>query len=257
MQRVSSPLRGWLGGKYRLAKKIVELIPENHNCYVEPFAGAAWVLFHKDPSKSEVLNDYNLEIITLYRVLQNHLEEFIRHFKWVLYHREEFERQKALPPDKLTDIQRAVRFYYIQRNCFGGRINNPAFGTSTLRPPKLNLLRIEEDLSIAHLRLAKVYLESKPYGELIRQYDRPYNFFYLDPPYWGCEDYYGKQMFSRDDFATLAELLAGIKGRFLLSLNDVPQIREIFKAFKIDAVSLRYSVGRNDSPGKELFIRNY
>jgi DNA adenine methylase len=190
-------------------------------------------------------------------VIQNHLEEFVRHFKWMLYHREEFERQKALPPERLTDIQRAMRFYYIQRNCFGGRINSTSFGTSVSRAPKLNLLRIEEDLSAAHLRLARVYLENKPYADVIRQYDRARTFFYVDPPYWGCEDYYGKMLFSRDDFSNLADVLAGIKGRFLLSLNDVPEIREIFKAFTIEPVSLRYSVGQNDGEGKELFITNY
>jgi DNA adenine methylase len=88
-----------------LAKHILERIPE-HICYAEPFCGAAWVLFRKPESKVEVLNDINREVVTLYRCLQWHLEEFVRYFKWVLIARDEFERLKRAAPDALTDIQR-------------------------------------------------------------------------------------------------------------------------------------------------------
>ncbi|MCB2186925.1 MAG: DNA adenine methylase [Deltaproteobacteria bacterium] len=255
--RATAPLRGWLGGKYRLARTIVERIPE-HTCYVEPFAGAAWVLFTKALSKAEVLNDINKDIVTLYRVLQWHLEEFLRYFKWALVSREEFERLRALPPDSLTDIQRAARFYYLQKTCFGGRMCSPTFGVTVTSPPRLNLLRIEEELSDAHLRLAGVVLECLPFRAVIARYDRPDTFFYLDPPYWGCESSYGKGLFSRDDFGALAATLAGIKGQFILSLNDVPEIREIFSGYTFEEVSVRYAVARHHNPlTPELLISNY
>ena len=254
-----SPMAGWLGGKSRLANRIIDRIPE-HDCYVEPFAGAAWVLFRKplEISKSEVLNDVNRELITVYRVLQNHLEEFVRYFKWMLVSRDEFERMKRVNPDTLTDIQRAARFYYLQKNCFGGMVSRPTFGYSMTKGPKLNLLRIEEELSQVHLRLSGVFVECEPFADLIRRYDRPNTFFYLDPPYWGCEDDYGKDVFSRADFEILAEVLGGIKGKFLLSLNDVPEVRELFGAFKVEAVTLKYSCGKsNNTKASELFITNY
>ncbi|MCB2187700.1 MAG: DNA adenine methylase [Deltaproteobacteria bacterium] len=253
----TAPLRGWLGGKSRLARTIVERIPE-HTCYVEPFAGAAWVLFRKPPSKVEVLNDINRDIMTLYRVLQYHLEEFLRYFKWALVSREEFERIRALPPESLTDIQRAARFYYLQKTCFGGRTCSPSFGASACQPPRLNLLRIEEELSAAHLRLSRILLECLPYGEVITRYDRPETFFYLDPPYWGCEKDYGRGVFSREDFSLLAELLAGVSGKFMLSINDVPEIRELFAGFSRKEVRQRYSVGPDNGQHKpELLITNY
>lgn len=257
MGGINSPLRGWMGGKFRLASRIIERIPE-HLCFCEPFAGAAWVLFRKEPSQVEVLNDVNLDLVTLYRVVQNHLEEFVRYFKWMLVSRDEFQRLKRVRPDTLTDIQRAARFFYVQRSCFGGRINSPAFGTTTTRPPKLNLLRVEEELSAAHLRLAQVYLESLPYAQVIERYDRPHTFFFLDPPYWGCENDYGKDVFGREDFAHLADLLARVQGKFLLTLNDRPEVRELFGKFRMESVSLKYSVGR-DAPTQahELMIRNY
>lgn len=248
------PLAGWMGGKSLLAKRIIERIPA-HTCYVEPFAGAAWVLFKKPESKVEVINDINRDVVTLYRCLQWHLEEFVRYFKWVLVAREEFERLKKADPDTLTDIQRAARFYYLQQSCVGGRISSPSFGYGCTRGPKLNLLRIEEQLSAAHLRLSRVYVECLPYADIISRYDGPETFFYVDPPYWDCENYYGKGIFSREDFSQLATQLANIKGQFLLSLNDTPGVREVFKNFAIEAVQTKYtcSNGKNVAAG-EVFI---
>lgn len=72
--------------------------------------------------------------------------------------REIFEWAKGMDPAALTDIQRAARFYYVQRTCFGARVCGPTFGTAPTTPPKLNLLRLEEELSAAHLRLARTYI---------------------------------------------------------------------------------------------------
>ena len=252
----SPPLSGWMGGKSRLAKRIIERIPP-HTCYVEPFAGAAWILFKKPESTVEVINDINKEVTTLYRCLQWHLEEFVRYFKWALVARDEFERLKAANPDTLTDIQRAARFYYLQQACFGGNIARPSFGYGLTRPSGLNLLRIEEYLSAAHLRLARVYVECLPYSEVISRYDRPETFFYIDPPYFGCENDYGKGLFTRGDFALLAGQLAELKGKFLLSLNDRPEIRSIFSRFFLEEVTTTYSCGRDNTKAAELFISNY
>ena len=251
------PLSGWLGGKSRLAKRIIERIPE-HGCYCEPFAGAAWVLFRKPESRVEVLNDLNREIVTLYRCLQWHLEEFVRYFKWALVSREEFERLEKTDPDTLTDIQRSARFYYLQHTCFGGKMNSRSFGYSVVRPSSLNLLRIEEELSAAHLRLSRVYIEGLPYADVIRRYDRQGAFFYVDPPYWGSESVYGKGVFSKEDFPKLATLLAGIKGKFLLSLNDTPDTRKAFAGFTMESVQTQYCLPKeNDKIVGELLIRNY
>lgn len=78
---IKSPLSGWVGGKFHLAKHIVPRIPEHH-CYVEPFAGGAWIMFRKPQSKVEILNDINRDVVTLYRVIQKHLPEFIRYMQW-------------------------------------------------------------------------------------------------------------------------------------------------------------------------------
>lgn len=120
------------------------------------------------------------------------------------------------------------------------------------------MLRIEEYLSAAHLRLTRVYVECLPYGDLIRRYDGPGTFFYVDPPYWDCEEYYGPGVFSRDDFTMLAAQLGSIQGRFILSLNDTSGVRDVFSAFSIETVQTKYtcSNGKNVAAG-EVLIRNW
>ena len=110
----------WFGGKSILSKQIVTLIPE-HKCYVEVFAGAAWLLFRKPESKVEIINDINSELVNLYRVVKLHLEEFVRYFKWILNSRDEYDRLKLENPDTLTDIQKAVRYYYLLRLTYGAK----------------------------------------------------------------------------------------------------------------------------------------
>jgi DNA adenine methylase len=159
-----------------------------------------------------------------------------------------------------ADIQRAVRFYFILKNSFSGRIKKPSFSISTCRLSGFNLLRVEEELSAIHLRLARVYIENKDYEDLITCFDRPETFFYLDPPYYGCENYYGDGIFSREDFDKLGAILSGLKGKFILSINNHPKMRETFKGFRTAKVKTRYPTGdRTGRPNAvtELLISNY
>lgn len=253
---MAEPIIPWIGGKRRLADKILPMFPE-HLCYVEPLAGAAALLFMKEPSKVEVLNDVNGELINLYRVIQRHLEEFMRQFKWALSSREIFRWQQTTPPDTLTDIQRAARFYYLQKLCFGGRVEKRSFGASTTTPPRLNLMRIEEDLSQAHMRLTRVTIERLDWRECVTRYDRPHTLFYLDPPYWGTEGY-GVD-FPFEQYAALADTMRSMKGKAIISVNDVPEMRRTFAGMATKRVAIRYTVGGRQGPAErgELIIRNW
>jgi len=249
----------YLGGKSILAGQIINKIPE-HTCYCEVFAGAAWMLFKKDESEVEIINDINNNLITLYRVIKLHLEEFIRYLKWVLVSREEFERFKAENPESLTDIQRAVRFYYLLKNGYASKIDNPYFAVSAIKKPAFNLLRIEEELSMAHLRLSRVYIENMHYQKCIEKFDKEKTFFYLDPPYYNCENYYGKNIFFKEDFIKLKDLLKALKGKFIMSLNNTKEVLEIYKDFNIEEVKTRYSTSNLNNHSKnvtEILIRNF
>jgi DNA adenine methylase len=253
-----SPL-AWVGGKSKLTSTIIPLIPK-HTCYVEVFAGAAWVLFRKEQSKVEVINDINGDLITLYRVIQNHLEEFVRYYKWSLVSREEFQRLQRVDEITLTDIQRAARFYYLVKNAFGAKIVGQSFGVANSSKPRLNLLRLEEDLSEAHMRLSRVTIENLPYHELIRRYDGKDVFFYIDPPYWNCENDYGKGLFTKDDFTQLRDILSKCQGKWLVSINNVPQIRTLFEGFEFKEEQTSYSINNSKTASKpitELLIANY
>lgn len=251
-----SPLVPWIGGKRRLAKHLLPLFPD-HSCYVEPFCGAAALFFMKEPVESEVLNDINGDLVSLYQVVKHHLEEFIRQFKYSLSSRQIYNWLNDTPVEPLTDIQRAARFYYLQKLGFGGKVDGRTFGTATTSPPRLNLLRIEEDLSAAHLRLSRTYIEHLEWSECIRRYDRPHTLFYCDPPYWGTEGY--GVGFTLDQYDRMAELARTIKGRMIISVNDIPEMHRAFEGLNIGTVDINYTVGGagKTCPRKELIIRNF
>jgi DNA adenine methylase len=249
-----------MGGKSLLAKTIIPKIPK-HRCYVEVFAGAAWLMFKKDESlsKVEVINDINKDLVTLYRVVKHHLEEFVRYFRWCLIARDEFARLRKEDADTLTDIQRSARFYYLLKAGFASKIVSPTFSVSPTRSPRINLLRIEEELSEVHLRLANVYIENRPYQDIFKRLDRSDTFFYVDPPYYGYEKYYGSNVFGRNDFENLRDILKSIKGKFAFSINDVEPIRDLFRGFQIEKVKTSYTAAGADKKKKveELLITNY
>jgi len=236
------PIVPWIGGKRRLAKHLLPLFDNPHTCYVEPFAGAAAMLFARPiPAKVEVLNDINRDLVTLYRVVQHHLDEFVRQFRWALSSREMFRWAQITHVDTLTDVQRAARFYYLQRLAFGAKVAGQTFGVSATTPARLNRLRIEEELSEAHLRLARVTIEHLPWADCIARYDRTETLFFCDPPYW-CTEGYGVD-FGLDQYEQLADILSALKGRAILTINDHPAMRRIFDRFRRRRVEIAYTVG--------------
>jgi DNA adenine methylase len=249
---MNSPL-AYIGGKSKLSKQIISMIPE-HKTYCEVFSGAAWVFFRKPESRVEVLNDKDSDLISFYRVVSNHPEEFLKQFKWCLASREWFEDWKdQIEGRGLTDIQKAARYYYIQRLTFGGKVRGRSFGVDIKsKTPRFNLLRIEEEMSEVHLRLSNVRIENLSWAKFIPRYDRPDTFFYCDPPYYQAPEY--KHNFELDDFIALAETLSTIKGKFILSINDHPEMRKVFNGFKLNQVSLTYTVGTKNTTAKELII---
>lgn len=252
------PVAPYIGGKRVLARRLVELIEATpHDLYAEPFVGMGGVFFRRGRRpKKEVINDISTDVVNLFRLLQRHYQQLLDVLKWQVCSRAEFERLLDLDPSRLTDLERAARFLYLQRTSFGGQVAKRVFGVTRTNPSRFDLTKLVPMLEDAHERLCRVDIERLPYAELINRYDTPGTLFYLDPPYWGCESDYGKDVFGRDDFEILARLLTVMKGRFILSINDNPDIRQIFGAFQIEEVSLNYRVGGMVTPARELIISN-
>ncbi len=245
----------YIGGKNRLATKIISMLPE-HTTYVEAFAGGAQVLFHKPPSEVEVLNDLDFDVVNFFRVCQWHYEELVRYLRFCLASRKLHELHVKSDPATLTDIQRAGRFFYLQKNSFGGLILRPKFHYGVVQPSNFNPERIPEIIERAHRRLAHVQIESLPYEQVLERYDRPTTLFYLDPPYWGPKLY--RFNFTDEDFHGMAERLGRIKGRFILSLNDRVEVRETFHRFRIARAEITYTAKRDTRVRfGELLITNF
>jgi DNA adenine methylase len=245
----------YIGGKNRLATKIISLLPD-HTTYVEPFAGGAQVLFHKPPSNVEVLNDLDFDVVNFFRVCQWHYEELVRYLRFCLVSRKLHELHLATNPAALTDIQRAGRFFYLQKNSFGGLILKQKYHYGVTQPSNYNPERIPEILEQAHRRLQRVQIESLPYEQVLSKYDRPTTFFYLDPPYWQRKLY--KFNFSEADFRGLEQRLRALKGKFILSLDDRTEVRQLLSGFRMQTVDLAYTAKRDTrSRHKELLISNF
>lgn len=218
------------------------------------------MFFEKPPSKGEILNDANHELANFWRVIQHHRDELIDHLQYVVTSRLIFDTLKQSDPGSLTDIQRAARFYSLQCMCFGGKTAGQSFGVSKERAPRLSRKRLERDIDATYERIANTHIENLDGLECIRRYDGPRVFFYIDPPYYGCENDYAVK-WDRARFAELAELLKGLQARFILSLNDRKEVREIFDAFQIKAVTVKYSAGHSAAsraPARgEVLISNF
>ena len=204
--------------------------------------------------KAEVINDISADVATLFRVLQRHYVALMDMLRWQLTSREEFQRLVAAVPDTLTDLERAARFLYLQRLAFGGKVAGRNFGVSPGLPGRFDVTKLGPLLEAVHQRLAGVVIERLPYAELLRRYDRPGMLFYLDPPYWGGERDYGDGVWTRDDFARLAEQLQGLQGAWLLSINDRPEVRALFDWAAVEAVETTYSVSGQAQRVGELLI---
>ncbi|HEX2925859.1 MAG TPA: Dam family site-specific DNA-(adenine-N6)-methyltransferase [Ruminiclostridium sp.] len=246
---------GWIGGKKLLRNEIVKRFPENFDRYIEVFGGAAWVLFHSDKhAEMEVYNDYNSDLVNLYRCVKYHCQELQRELSFMLNSRELFEDFKAQYNVRgMTDIQRASRFFMLIKTSYGS--DSRTFGCV-----KKDTSTAIEYLGRIQERLSRVVIENKDFESLIKVYDRPNALFYLDPPYYGTEKYYQVQ-FSQVDHERLYRILKTVKGKFILSYNDCKFIRDLYRDFYIDVVqrnnNLTSRYETKDRRYGEVIIRNY
>lgn len=254
----ADPPAPWIGGKRHLSRRICQILASSpHDAYCEVFLGMGGVFLRRRVRPElEVINDVSGDVVSLFRVLRAHPEALLRELRWRPAMRVEFDRLKGMASHDLTDIERAARLLYLQHLAFGGKVRGRNYGVDPSKPHNFDLRRLEPRLKRLHDRLASVVIENLDWADFIPRYDRPGTLFYLDPPYYGSEDDYGREIFTRADFARLAEALAGIRGRFLFSINDVPEMRAAFAWADLEGVQTTYSVagGEHSAPAAELLI---
>lgn len=251
-----SPVAAWIGGKKQLARRLCALIEATpHRVYAEPFVGMGGVFFRRRrAAKAEAINDADRDVSNLFRILQRHYPQFMDTLKWQIASRAEFRRLLAQPPELLTDLERAARFLYVQRLSFGGA--GRTFGIDTHGPPSFNLTKLGATLEAVHERLAGVMIDCLDWRDFLTRWDRPETLFYVDPPYYGTERYY-RADFPRADHEALAALLRGLKGRFILTMNDSPETREIYGGLGVvESVDLTYTArgGKGAVRAREIIV---
>ncbi|PZO04865.1 MAG: DNA methyltransferase [Alphaproteobacteria bacterium] len=251
------PVAPYVGGKRNLSARLVELIQATpHQRYAEPFVGMGGVFLRRTMRpRFEVINDWSSDVANLFRILREHYPQFMEVLRFQITTRAEFERLSKVDPDTLTDLQRAARFLYLQRTAFGGRVGTRHFGMDMNRA-RFDLTTLGPMLEAVHERLAGVVVERLPFARFIERYDSPTTLMFLDPPYWGNEDDYGRDMFAPADFETLRAALARLQGRFILTLNDRPEVRDLFgrDGFHLEPVGVTYRLSGGVTNARELII---
>lgn len=251
------PVAPYVGGKRNLSARLVDLIEATpHDRYAEPFVGMGGVFLRRRTRPSfEVINDWSIDVANLFRILREHYPQFMEVLRFQITTRAEFDRLSKVDPDTLTDLQRAARFLYLQRLAFGGRVGTRHFGMDMQRA-RFDVTKLAPLLEDLYERLAGVLIERLPFDRFIERYDAADTLFFLDPPYWGNEDDYGQGLFSRADFTLLRDRLADLKGRFILTLNDRPEVRELFAgpAFHLEPVGVTYRLSGAPTQARELII---
>ncbi|MPQ32428.1 DNA adenine methylase [Clostridium estertheticum] len=243
-----------MGGKSKLRKTIIEMIPE-HTCYVELFFGAGWVYFGKESSKVEVINDIDKELINLFRMIKYHAPEIERILEYDFSGRNIFDEYKNATIEHLTEIHRATRYLYLTSQSFAGKGGHYGYGTTTRPSPQIFY---KDALQSLKERLRNTYVENLSFEKIIKKYDRPNTFFFCDPPYWETAGYLNK--FDEKEHLILRNMLKNLQGKFLLTINDHEKVREWYEGFNFKEVEVNYSVSKEKKARgkyKELIITNY
>lgn len=222
------PLFRHVGGKSKWARRLLPLFPE-HECYVEPFAGAANLFLAKEPSQIEVLNDLDGDIVNYMRCVRERPYELAARLFFQPYSRA--ERASVAPAG--DEVERAARWFFLKQSSFGGGGPKNGFATGA-RSSNNAVAFANRVIAIVEqaCRLRDAIIECLDFEEVIRRYDRPTTFFYVDPPYVDTAGYDGLD-FNERDHIRLARTVESIRGRALINYYDHPLIRELYQGWRL------------------------
>lgn len=232
------PVISWPGGKTRMLKHILPLIPE-HTLYVEVFGGGLAVMLAKEQSDVEVINDINGELVSFYRCCKYHLDALLDELDLVLNSREEF--QDYMQQRGLTEIQRAARWFIRNKLSFGGM--GTSFGVARTHSQGSRTKRLIA-IRALNRRLDKTTIERLSWEKCLNLYDHEDAFFFLDPPYLdGAGDSYAG--WSEHELTRFCQRLTTLRGRWLFTFQDCEQVRTLMSGYALKAVTRANGIGNN------------
>lgn len=271
------PVLKWAGGKRQLLKSLLPLLPENiSSCpYCEPFVGGAALLLQLQPRQAWI-NDINADLILVYKVIRDHVDEVIAELKQYRNNPDFFYALRDLDRDQtvflnLSEVKKAARVLYLNKTCYNGlyRVNhsgefNTPFGNYR-RPNIVNEAGLRA--CAAYFNRAEIHFSCSDYASVLRK-ARANTFVYLDPPYDPISPTsnftsYACGGFSREDQIRLHHSCDELDRRgirFMLSNSATPFIFELYQGYNITRVkALRQinSVASKRGTVDEVVIRNY
>jgi len=264
----------YLGGKKFQAKWIASNFSK-HNTYVEPFGGAYWVYFvanHQiDQAHTNVYNDFNRDIANIFHCARHKDREFLKSLLSYEPQQEEIFNQfksDLIPFNtdfELGDIERATKYIYLQTQSFSGDTLNEKTKFVNLKGKYKSKYQhfIDKISDKKWLYFIKGinHIHNESYETVINMYDKEDTLFYVDPPYYKMEDYYVKD-FQRSQHEDLANKLKEIKGKFVLSYYDFPDLQKWFPKDQYTWIEKEFnkqnaSKNKGAGKGKEVLIMNY
>ena len=270
-----SPILKWVGGKRQLLPSIVPLLPQNYKTYVEPFLGGGALLFATQP-KVALVNDVNEELINVYQVVKNDVEELVSLLKTYDSSSETFYHIRGLDRDvekyaSLSAVERAARIIYLNKTCFNGlfRVNRKGqFNVPFGKYKKPNIVNESVLRGVSeYFNSVDITFTSKDYLSVLGNVPSD-SFVYLDPPYDPVSETanftgYAKGGFGRDEQVKLRDACVALNDmgiKFMLSNSATDFIKKLYADFEINIVSANRAVNSDGSKrGKveEVIVRNY
>ena len=261
---------GWVGGKHKIAKRLIAMMPP-HQVYCEVFFGGGAIFFKKPKSEASYINDLNSNLTNMYTVMRDNGEEFWKYAHYFLYARDIFELAHSKYGTEewknLSSVQRSVIFFYMIRVAFNNNVNAGYFS----KDQKYSIWDEYQKVIKIGEKLQNVCIENIDYRKFIKgrlsenaNKDKKI-LFYLDPPYVVAEkaDYY-EYLFTNTEHSDLARLCDSIdKGGhyFMLSYEDIPLLRDIYRSYHIADIEFKYSMATGSSKeakiGKEIIVTNF
>ena len=244
------PLISWPGGKTRHLKRLLPYIPTGvGHGYIEAFAGGCAVLLAKEKSWMEVVNDVNGDLINLYRVAAHHPDELARILsKFPPASREHIAISREILEGRVgsTDVTRAAHFIHLNKTSFGGSGTSLAVVVNPASRAFMGTDALIDRIKAFHARFDTVVIERQSYERILATYDHPRNLFFLDPPY-GVSNVKNYAGWGEEDLTEFRDRVVNLKGSWIVTLDDSPLNRELWKGHDID-----FHVTRNGSGNQRL-----